>query len=295
MSTQNLQPDPISQQLANVQENKPQAPSGDAKSQQLPGSKSPKRTTQWTGFTGKTLWDWLNLLGGAILIPVVIGAATLWFSSQQHASDQAIALDQQQQVVFQTSEDNIKDLLLTKGLETSKPGDEVRIVARAEILAALRQLDKERKGLLIQFLDEANLIAQRPNNDVIIYLWGADLSEADLSGVIFHNVNLSGTILRGANLQSADLHGANLSQTSLRGASLEGADLHGANLHEADLVETDFGAANLHGADLSEIELGDNDFTSADLSGANLTYAMNGDFRKANLKGATMPDKSKHP
>jgi len=275
MSTQNLQPDPISQPLANVQENEHQVPSGDAKSRQLPGSKSPKRTTQWTGFAGKTLWDWLNLLGGAILIPVVIGAATIWFSSQQHASDQAIALDQQQQVVFQTSEDNIKDLLLTKGLETSKPGDEVRIVARAEILAALRQLDKERKGLLIQFLDEANLIAQRPNNDVIIYLWGADLSGADLSGVIFHNVNLSGTILRGANLQSADLHGANLSQ--------------------ADLREINFNAANLRGADLSQSELFDAYFESADLSGANLTYAEGGEFGDANLQGATMPDKSKHP
>ncbi len=275
MSTQNLQPDPTAQQLVNVQENEHQAPYGDANSQQLPGSKSPKRTTQWTGFAGKTLWDWLNLLGGTILIPVVIGAATLWFSSQQHESDQAIALDQQQQVVFQTAEDNIKDLLLTKGLQTSKPGDEVRIVARAEILAALRQLDRERKGALLQFLDEANLIAQRPKDDVIIYLWGADLSGANLRGVIFHNVNLSGTNLRGANLQYADLHGANLSQ--------------------ADLREIDFNAANLRGADLSQTELFGAFFDSADLSGANLTYAEGGEFRNADLKGATMPDKSKHP
>ena len=40
----NLQPDPTAQQLVNVQENEHQAPSGDANSQQLPGSKSPKRT-----------------------------------------------------------------------------------------------------------------------------------------------------------------------------------------------------------------------------------------------------------
>ncbi len=36
MSTQNLQPDPIAQQLANVQENEHQVPSGDVKSRQLP-------------------------------------------------------------------------------------------------------------------------------------------------------------------------------------------------------------------------------------------------------------------
>ncbi len=220
MSTRKLQPDPSTQQLANVPENEHQIPSKDANSQQPPKSKSPKRTTQWTGFAGKTLWNWLNLLGGAILIPVVIGAATMWFSIKQHESDQSIALDQQQQVVFQTAEDDIKDLLLTKGLQTSKPGDGVRIVARAEMLSALRQLDRERKGLLLQFLDEANLIAQRPKNDVIIYLWGADLSQTELFDAFFD---------------------------------------------------------------------------AADLSGANLTYAEGGEFRYANLKGATMPDKSKHP
>lgn len=127
MSAENLQPDPTAPQLANMQENEHQIPSRDVNTRQLPESKPPKRTTQWTGFSGKTLWDWLNLLAGAILIPVVIGATTMWFSRQQHENDQTIALDQQQQVVFQTAEDNIKDLLLTKGLQTSKPGDGVRI------------------------------------------------------------------------------------------------------------------------------------------------------------------------
>jgi hypothetical protein len=35
-----------------------------------------------TGFTGKTLWDWLNL-AGMLAIPVVVGLGTLWFTRQQ--------------------------------------------------------------------------------------------------------------------------------------------------------------------------------------------------------------------
>ena len=78
----------------------------------------PKRKRQ-TGFSGKTLWDWLNLLG-ILAIPLVVVGATIVFgliqtnlaqkqhdsdqaiAKQQHASDQAIALDQQRAAILQT-------------------------------------------------------------------------------------------------------------------------------------------------------------------------------------------------
>src|SRR5215217_5378399 len=36
---------------------------------------------EWTGFGGKTLWDWLQILS-AIAIPAVLTVAGFWFSSE---------------------------------------------------------------------------------------------------------------------------------------------------------------------------------------------------------------------
>jgi hypothetical protein len=128
-----------------------------------------------TGLKGKTLWDWLQLLG-ILAIPIVVAGATLLFgiqqanlanqqhendqkiANQQHEADQKQALDQQQAAILQTYIDNIQDLLLNHDLLKSKPTDDVAILARARTLTALQGLDPGRKGSLVQFLYEAQLI-----------------------------------------------------------------------------------------------------------------------------------------
>ena len=99
-------------------------------------------------------------------------------------------------------------------------------------------------------------------------LSGADLSGVDLSGADLYDANLSG-----ANLSGTSLSGANLSDTSLSGANLSGASLNGAFLW----------GAYLSGADLS----------GANLSNAKITQAQLNEAKS--LKGATMPNGSKHP
>src|SRR5260370_42715701 len=37
----------------------------------------------WTGFKGKTLWDWLQLIG-ILAIPVVAVVLGVWFTEEQH-------------------------------------------------------------------------------------------------------------------------------------------------------------------------------------------------------------------
>ncbi len=177
----------------------------------------------------------------------------------------------QNNVGIYTYEDNIKDLLLTKGLQTSKHGDGVRSVARAETLAALRQLDGERKGLLLQFLSEADLLVQGPRGDAIIPLKGADLSRADLKGAS----------LFGANLFEANLSYANLEEANLTNANLNWADLKGANLYNANFTNTTLIGANLLGARIGGIK-------------SPTPLSFNTNF-STNLHEATMPDGSKHP
>jgi uncharacterized protein YjbI with pentapeptide repeats len=232
---------------------------------------------KWTGFPGKTLWDWLQLLS-ALAIPVVIAAGTLWFTAQQsqastqasdkqHQTDLQVANDQQQETALQTYLDRMSDLLLNSKLGESQPGDEVRNIAQSRTLTVLPQLNGTRKGELVHFLKEAGLIEVK---NTIVNLSGADLSRADLS-----EINLNGANLREANLNRINLKEADLSEANLNAAILSAADLSGATLSGATLSEADLSAADLSRTDLSEANL-----NGANLNGANLSLAV--------LSGATL-------
>ncbi len=258
---------------------------------------------------GKTLWDWLNFLT-TLAVPLVIALATVLLSMQQanlaqkqHDADQQRAIDQQQAVILQTYMDNIQDLLLNHQL-SAKPSVEVRELARARTLTALRGLDPKRKGVLAQFLYDAGLIGFLDNKDKpqvpIIILTLADLSSAILIGA-----NLSG-----ANLSSAELSGADLSDAYLKGTNLNFAHLHDANLSCAHYVRNVLNCADLSGAtminaDLSGATLSDTifrgatlisaslegaDLERADLEGAHLegAYLSDADLRDADLRGAIL-------
>jgi len=300
----------------------------------------------------KTLWDWLQLLG-ILAIPVVVGLGTVWFTlrqtqtseanraqqakeseanrekrhltdleiaeknrERQQQTDLQIAANNQHEAAFRAYLDKISELLVEKRLDKSPPDDQVRKIARLQTLAVLIGLDDMRKGSLIQFLWESDLI----NNGLasIIYLYGADLSGA----------NLSSAVLDGCYLGAANLSGANLSKAILIVAILVGANLSEANLHMTDLTSAQLGRSkqeiprepyairteikytNLSKADLSEANLSEADLSFADLSGANFSEAIlyNASLRGAknitteelekqakSLKGATMPDGSIHP
>src|SRR5437763_4042440 len=96
--------------------------------------KSKNRSKDWTGFSRKTLWDWLQLL----IIPVVLAGGGYLFGTWQHDTDQQRALDQQQAAILQTYIDNMQDLLLNYNLLKSKPLDGVAILTRARTLTALQ-------------------------------------------------------------------------------------------------------------------------------------------------------------
>ena len=156
--------------------------------------------------------------------------------------------------------------------------------------------------------------------------------EANLKGVYFTNANLTGAILQGTDLSKAKLSSANLSGASLNYANLHNADLRHANLAGARFVGANLTEADLSGASLIHIEimnphnqelreapadLTDAILKSANLTDTNLTGAdlTGADLRDANLtganmshakilekqlstaktlKGATMPDGTKH-
>jgi uncharacterized protein YjbI with pentapeptide repeats len=165
--------------------------------------------------------------------------------------------------------------------------------------------NEEQLSILRQGVDVWNKWRSE-NRDVKIDLFEADLSEADLRGVIdLRKANLMGANLHGAHLSfamltEADLYQARLSQTNLAEADLAGAnlwkaDLSEANLSKANLYEADLTRANLGKANLSEANLRNARLWNINLTGANLVKAnlMQADLhganlRKSNLSGANI-------
>ena len=264
----------------------------------------------WSGFQGKTLWDWMQLF----LVSTVLGAGAYWFNSQQTAHQKTLADSQQKQekelaeqqqkqekelaeqqqkqekelaedreqaTILETYLDRMKELLLDKDLRSDQ---EVRLFARTRTLTTLRRLKGEHIGMLFTFLQDANL--NRANIEpAIIDFQNADLRRIDLHEVELRKVDLSGTDLREAKLHGADLSFSKLSRARLHEADLSGADLNFADLRRAWLRGTDLHGAKLHGATLSEADLHGADLHGADLHGADLREA---DLRRADLHGADL-------
>ena len=288
---------------------------------------------KWTGLPKRTLWDWLKLL----IVPVVLAFGGYLFNraesrrAQQEAAeqhrvdqgianqrvqtDQAIAHQHRQDEALQAYLDNIGALLLDKDrpLREASRFDEVVTLARSRTLTVLRRLDGERKGRVLQFLMESNLIIDTTGGDpdkwfanikpVLLlgwenYLGAADFSGARLLGAQLPYVNLSAVWLVGADLRFANLHSALLFRTHLNKANLHQADLSRlrqerrtnlshAHLEEANMSQASLSEANLEFTNLSKANLREANLSGARLKGANLSDA---DLSGANLAGADLSD-----
>jgi uncharacterized protein YjbI with pentapeptide repeats len=276
---------------------------------------------------GKGLWDWLDLL----IVPAVIAVGVFLLDQRQRARDQAAEEDRQrrhqlemeeqrdrelqvenqraQDGALQTYLDQMSQLLIDteRPLHRARSGDTLSMLARARTLTMLPRLDGVRKGSVVQFLYETDLINRHAP---VILLDGSDLNGANLSDSTLLGVNLSlanlrkadlnnaflveadlrGAQLQGANVRSSDLYGADLSlftrtqetatlrsdkflYTDLSNADLTGASLEGANLSQAFLNEANLYQARLSEANLYQARLGEANLSGADLSGADLTGA----------------------
>ena len=182
--------------------------------------------------SGKTLWDWLDLLA----VPVLIAGFGLWFQSKQDKREREIAQDNLADEAIQAYLKSMGDILLNeehrKKLFAEKLfayDNSVPDVARALTIAILRKLegDKKRQERIIYFLRDAELYQ-------FIFI-KVCLPEIDLPEVKLSKANLQQAYLRQANLQGANLRQANLQQADLGEANLQGANLEGANLKGANL------------------------------------------------------------
>ena len=187
-----------------------------------------------------------------------------------------------QDAALQAYFDRMSILLLDEGLngasEGTKGDREMRALARARTLAALEGLDPAHKRQVMLFLVDASLVQNRPGEDPVVSLIGADLEGVDLTypapGDTQPYASAPVPDLSSADLTYADLSGANLSGIVMLDARLVGADLRGTNLNGTVLYD-----ANLSGANLS---------------GVTVKSAEQLDGQSSSLKGAIMPDGRKY-
>lgn len=267
-------------------------------------------------FSGKTVWDWLQLLS-ALAIPVVLAAASLWFTAQQddrqryfenqrakqaqEVEDERAKLERElegqrtQDAALQAYLNQMSTLLLEKDLRN----DKVRTLLRARTLTVLGRLDPSRKKQLMRFIYEADLI-NRPHP--VIKLQGANLQALNLSGVdlmggpfgpsdVDEISDICATYPSSPNnfygpcvlADRAGPVGESVIVTDVsvgNGINLSEANLRNANLHMAALGEADLMNASLEQANLRDALLVD-----AELFEANLSHA---ELSGANLKGADL-------
>ena len=246
----------------------------------------------WTGFAGKTLWDWMELL----IVPAALAAVALYFSRAEASRARALAaenaqgererqLDRAREAALQDYLDRMSDLLLQQDLASGEAGETSRELARTRTLTVLRRLDGVRKSLVLAFLYDARLITLGPLEDGrqapgAVSLQGADFSGAQLEGAKMPGSDLRGTDFQGAFLKDIDLAGSYLGEATFDRADLSGASLRGVKASKASFRDTRLAEATLRSGNFYAAN-----FEAATLTAATLNYA---DLSGTRFSGATL-------
>ena len=182
------------------------------------------------GFTGKTFWDWIDVVGIPVVVVIIAGVFGLMAKKAEQRKNKEQKerdVDQAREATLLSYLEVMSNLILVNNLTTSEKDSPERAIAQAHTFTALRTLDGSRMGILLQFLKESRLIDRGRN---VISLYGTNLNKANLS-----SVDLSGTCLSGVSLKNAEMYNTNLSNADLSYTVLVGADLWEADLSNADL------------------------------------------------------------
>ena len=211
---------------------------------------------------------------GVPLVVAFIAGMFAWGAQiragQRFEAEQELNNNRARETALRTFLDRMTVLVIDRNLQNSERDSPEQAVAIAHTFATLRGLDGPRKGLVVKFLYESNLIN---SGKPIVGLARADLRSSDLGGLDLNRCDMSG-----ANLSNADLGDTDLSESSLVEAILVKADLNYTDLRDADLSGADLHLALIHDADLAGVNLAGAKVSELQLAGA------------ISLVGATMPD-----
>lgn len=216
---------------------------------------------KWSGFgesiknpniePAKTLFDWLDLL----IIPLSLGLLGWLYKEAEKTKTMKTEQERARNETLNSFINVMTDLLQNQNL-SNNPSSQIRAIAKTRINMALSNLDGARKGQVLQFLFESELIKITPK----LRLIGANFNDSILDQIVLYDSEI-----RGVNFKNASIKNANLNGIVFNSSNFEGANLSGSLV-----VSADFGYTNLTGCKLKNMDLTSVDFEGANLSNANL-------------------------
>jgi uncharacterized protein YjbI with pentapeptide repeats len=265
---------------------------------------------RWTGFRAsgedakqqtKTLWDWLGLLIVPLVVALAIFALNDAQTRRQAKTETAralrqdhIAADQRHEQALRDYLQRMSDLILDRHLGSKQAGLRVEALAQTLTLTVLRQLDGRRKGIVLAFLANSDLIRNDVGPNRNRESGPLNLDHADLNDAALPHVQLGAVAIEGAYLENADF-----SDVIADEASFFDSDLKNANFRGASLDNVTFEGADLRGADLSDVITVDDDlggplFGDSCLTGATFRgdQFFKGTFRQAEGRNVDFSDAS---
>ncbi|HLW41163.1 MAG TPA: hypothetical protein VKY82_02195 [Flavobacterium sp.] len=165
---------------------------------------NPKAAPEWTGFSEyntinyRTLWDWLDL----IIIPGSIGLFAWIFTSYEKDKNKRIENEKFKDVTLNSFLKVMAELIINNDLPGT-PNPKSLAIAKTRMNIALDHLDGARKGQVLQFLYQSDLIDKNPN----LKLLGANFNDSIINNLVLIDAEIKGAHFERASLLETNLNG----------------------------------------------------------------------------------------
>ena len=256
---------------------------------------------KWSGFQKKSFWDWLQLL----IVPLMLALGAFYLNSAADFRDYQIAQEQKHQEILTDYFSKMQDLIVetkkikeTSGYKESHPKDqevmllpEFSSTAQALTLSVLEQLDGKRKGKVITYLAESQLITitvdnNKPSTQPEIKLDGANLDDIELgnngqrNSLNENEMTIIDQIqIKNANMKRANLSGLRSRHSELRGSYLENASLKNVYFTGSTMTASRFINGQITDVDFTGVDLAKTIFDNVKLE--NITISDKTNFNQA--------------
>ena len=228
----------------------------------------------------------------------MLALGAFYLNSAADFRDYQIAQEQKHQEILTDYFSKMQDLIVetkkikeTSGYKESHPKDqevmllpEFSSTAQALTLSVLEQLDGKRKGKVITYLAESQLITNEPSTQPEIQLDGANLDDIELgnngqrNSLNENEMTIIDKIkIKNANMKRANLSGLQLLYSELNGSNLEDATLENVNFTGSTMIGSRFINGKITDVNFTDVRLGKTIFDNVKLENIKISDKTNFD------------------
>lgn len=229
---------------------------------------------QETGFSGKYLWDWLNLA----ILPISLSSVLYFLQSSEKKKDRAIEEEKQRETDFREYTRYITSLIKDINLDNYEDCNSIHAIANLETSTIISKLDNKRLGFLISFLSSSGLIQKRMNDYTLISINNIDLSSLSLNPFVFQTCYLNSCKFSNSNLelfqfQNSTLFNLDFSNAIINFSDFSNSKIIGTKFVNSKLAGAIFSNSEIKSSNFSNSLLLQSEFKNCKFNGVNFTNA----------------------